>query len=267
MILQQIAEETKKRISEEKKICSLLEMKRNAELVGRERRGEPLETPFLFEKTLAVDGFHFICEVKKASPSKGVIAPDFPYLEIAKEYEAAGASCISVLTEPNHFLGRKEYLKEISEAMKIPVLRKDFILDEYQIYEAKVLGADAVLLIVALLNEQKLKHFLTICKELSLTALVETHDESEIQTAVKTGASLIGINNRNLSNFQVDIETCIRLRPYIPKGITVVAESGITTAEDIQNIRAAGIQAVLIGETMMRSKNKYGLLRELRGDC
>lgn len=268
MILQQIAEETVRRVREEKEICSLSEMKRKAEKpASKEQFKIRNREPFLFQKILATEGFHFICEVKKASPSKGVIASEFPYLEIAKEYEAAGAACISVLTEPNHFQGRKEYLKEISETVTIPVLRKDFIVDEYQIYEAKLLGATAVLLIAALLDEKKLRGFLKICNELMLSALVETHDDAEIQIAVNAGASLIGINNRNLNNFQVDINNCIRLRPLIPDGITVVAESGIETAEDIQRIHSAGISAVLIGETMMRCTDKKDMLKKLRGDC
>ena len=207
----------------------------------------------------------FICECKKASPSKGMIAPDFPYRKIAKEYEMAEADCISVLTEPKWFLGKNEYLKEIAETVHIPCLRKDFTVDEYMIYEAKLLGASAVLLIVSILSEQQLKEYIAICDELGLSALVETHNETEIQSALSVGARIIGVNNRNLKDFSVDTENSRRLRNNIPKDILFVSESGIQTADDVQALRNIGVDAVLIGETLMKAKNKRQKLNELRG--
>ena len=211
---------------------------------------------FEFEKALKKDGISLICEVKKASPSKGIIAEDFPYLEIAKDYEAAGADCISVLTEPKWFLGRDKYLKEITDNVSVPVIRKDFVVDEYMIYEAKLLGAKAVLLICSILDEQKIKYYKGICDELGLSALVEAHDEKEIEMAINAGARLIGVNNRNLKNFSVDINNSKRLRDLVPEDVIFVAESGVKTHEDIEAFKAAKVDAVLVGETLMRAKDK-----------
>ena len=220
---------------------------------------------FAFEQALRKEGVSFICECKKASPSKGLIAPNFPYLEIAKEYEAAGADCISVLTEPKWFLGNDEYLKEIAESVLIPCLRKDFTVNEYQIYQAKVLGASAVLLICSILTEDQMKDYIRICDELGLSALVEVHDEREVQTALNTGARIIGVNNRNLKDFSVDTGNSRRLRELIPPDVLFVSESGVQTAEDVSALRKIGADAVLIGETLMRASDKRAKLAELRG--
>ena len=232
---------------------------------SRERvRQQKTSSCFEFEKALKRQGLSFICECKRASPSKGLIAPDFPYLDIAREYEAAGADCISVLTEPKWFLGRDEYLKEIASAVKIPCLRKDFTVDEYMIYEAKLLGASAVLLICALLDEAKLRNYIAICDSLGLSALVEAHDETEIKLAVDSGARVIGVNNRNLRDFSVDFSNSRRLRELVPENILFVAESGVKTREDVRALRECGVNAVLIGETLMRSEDKRGMLEYLR---
>ncbi|MGF7144651.1 indole-3-glycerol phosphate synthase [Anaerotaenia torta] len=207
----------------------------------------------------------FICEIKKASPSKGVIAEDFPYLDIAREYVSAGADAISVLTEPEYFQGDDRYLSEISREVPLPVIRKDFTLDEYQIYEAKLLGADAVLLICSLLDTVRIKDYLALCNELGMSALVEAHSAEEIASALEAGARIIGVNNRNLKTFQVDIQNSIRLRSLVPENIIFVAESGIQSPGDIAALRAAGVDAVLIGETLMRSGNKKEELDHLRG--
>lgn len=222
-------------------------------------------TGFPFEKALREGDVSFICECKKASPSKGLIAEDFPYVAIAKEYEAAGASCISVLTEPKWFLGSDNYLKEISEAVSIPCLRKDFTVDEYMIYEAKLLGADAVLLICALLPEETMKSYIAVCDLLGLSALVEAHDEKEIASAIRAGARIIGVNNRNLKDFSVDVHNSERLRRLAPESVLFVAESGIRTAADIDVLRRAHVNAVLIGETLMRAPDKKAMLDALRG--
>ena len=220
---------------------------------------------FAFEKALRKSGLSFICECKKASPSKGIIAQDFPYLEIAKEYEKAGADCISVLTEPRWFMGSNEYLKEIAENVSIPILRKDFTIDEYMIYEAKVLGASAVLLIVSILSEDKIRKYLSICDDLGLSALVEIHDENEAKTAINSGARIIGVNNRNLKDFSVDNSLAARLRRDVPEDIVFVSESGIKTADDIKTVRESKADAVLVGETLMRAADKKEALRSLRG--
>jgi indole-3-glycerol phosphate synthase len=219
--------------------------------------------PFPFERTLASDDLSFICEVKKASPSKGVIAEDFPYLEIAKEYEKGGAAAISVLTEPEFFLGSEHYLREISAIVQIPVLRKDFIIDEYQLYEAKLWGAKAVLLICALLEQETLSSYLKIAKELALDCLVEIHNEAEAQEALAAGARIIGINNRDLVTFNVDTGLTSRLRKIIPEGILTVAESGIKSFDDVRKIKETGVDAVLIGESLMRCEDRKKFLREL----
>lgn len=221
---------------------------------------------FEFEKALAKDGMSFICECKKASPSKGVIAENFPYLQIAKDYEKAGADCISVLTEPKWFLGSDEYLREISESVSIPCIRKDFTVDEYMIYEAKVLGAKAVLLICSILTGEQIRNYIEICDKLGISALVEAHDENEIKTAVNVGSRIIGVNNRNLSDFTVDTGNSRRMRELVPSDIIFVSESGVKNAEDIKLLREAGADAVLIGETFMRADDKTAKLAELRGN-
>lgn len=256
-ILDKLADYARERVESAKKDISLEEIKDKAYALPK---GD-----FAFEKALKKDELSFICECKKASPSKGLIAADFPYLEIAKEYEKAGADCISVLTEPKWFLGNNDYLKEIAENVKIPCIRKDFTVDEYMIYEAKVLGASAVLLIVAILSDNQLKDYIKICDELGLSALVEAHDEQEVKTALEAGARIIGVNNRNLKDFSVDTENSKRLRNLIPCDIIFVSESGVKTAEDVKAIREIGANAVLIGETLMKAPDKEQKLNELRG--
>ncbi|MDE6102297.1 MAG: indole-3-glycerol phosphate synthase TrpC [Ruminococcus sp.] len=221
---------------------------------------------FEFEKALSKDGMSFICECKKASPSKGIIAEDFPYLQIAKDYEKAGADCISVLTEPKWFLGSDEYLREITENVSIPCIRKDFTVDEYMIYEAKVLGAKAVLLICSILTGEQIKNYIKICDTLGISALVEAHDENEIKTAINAGSRIIGVNNRNLSDFTVDTGNSRRMRELVPSDIIFVSESGVKNADDIKLLREAGADAVLIGETLMRADDKTAKLAELRGN-
>lgn len=210
------------------------------------------------------DGLSFICECKKASPSKGLIEPDFRYLEIAREYEAAGADCISVLTEPKWFLGSDEYLKEIAKTVSIPCIRKDFTVNEYQIYQAKTLGAAAVLLICSILSEEQLGEYIKICDSLGISALVEIHDEKEAGMAVRAGARIIGVNNRNLKDFTVDTANSKKLRDLIPDDIIFVSESGVKSTDDIRAIREIGADAVLIGETLMRADDKKAKLDELR---
>lgn len=260
MILDEIAEKARVRVAESKKRISPDVMAEKAK-----QKAKATE-PFRFEKALAKDGVSFICEVKKASPSKGVIAGDFDYLAIAKDYEKAGADAISVLTEPDYFLGSIDYLAEIAEHVKTPLLRKDFVVDEYMIDEAKAAGASAVLLICALLDEETLNRYHKHCDELGLSALVEAHDEDEIQMAVRAGARIIGVNNRNLKDFTVDIHNGIRLRKKVPKEILFVAESGIKTRENIVELEKGCVNAVLIGETFMRSENKEQMLQQLKGE-
>ena len=219
---------------------------------------------FLFEQALKKEDLAFICECKKASPSKGLIAPEFPYITIAKEYEEAGADCISVLTEPKWFLGKDDYLREIAENVQIPCLRKDFTVDEYMIYEAKILGAQAILLICAILSEEQLQSYIGICDELGLSALVEAHDETEVEMAVKSGARIIGVNNRNLHDFSVDTKNSRRLRELIPTDVLFVSESGVKSAEDVRILREIGADAVLIGETLMRAVDKKQKMNELK---
>ena len=223
------------------------------------------DTGYPFEKALGAPGISFICEVKKASPSKGLIAAEFPYLSIAREYEAAGAAAISCLTEPDFFLGSDEYLREIAAAVKIPVLRKDFTVDPYMIYEAKVLGASAVLLICAILSDSELLEYGKIARALGLSALVEAHDEREVERALRVEHGIVGVNNRDLKTFTVDCGNSVRLRKMVPDDRLFVSESGIRTAEDIAVLRQNGTDAVLIGETLMRSPDKAAALRELRG--
>lgn len=258
MILDEIADKTKIRVAELKKKRPLAEVKAQALSLDS-------NTNFPFEKALRTEDIAFICEVKKASPSKGVIAESFPYLKIAKDYESAGANAISVLTEPYYFKGSDEYLTEIANAVSIPVLRKDFTVDSYQIYEAKIIGASAVLLICALLNTDTLTEYLNIAHGLGLSAIVEAHTEEEIHSAVKSGAHIIGVNNRNLKTFEVDVTTSVRLRRFVPETAIFISESGIKTADDIAVLRKNKTDAVLIGETFMRSTDKKQMLNKLRG--
>lgn len=256
-ILNQLSNHAKERTVKAKQKIPLEEVKQQARLLPK--------GTFAFENALKRPGISFICECKKASPSKGLIAPEYPYLEIAKEYEAAGADSISVLTEPKWFLGSNRHLKEIANSISVPCLRKDFTVDEYMIYEAKLLNASAVLLICSILTEKQVKEYISICDELGLSALVETHDESEVHMALSSGARIIGVNNRNLKDFTVDTENSRRLRELIPQEVLFVSESGVTGAEDVSKLREIGADAVLIGETLMRSPDKTAKLAELRG--
>ncbi|MBS6952350.1 MAG: indole-3-glycerol phosphate synthase TrpC [Enterocloster asparagiformis] len=284
MILEQIAASTRKRVEQEKmerppeqvKRQALDAVKRERETAEREQAAEgeaaapgagrrlPGAGLNPFEAALRKPGMSFICEVKKASPSKGVIAEEFHYKEIAAEYERAGADAVSVLTEPEYFQGCSMYLEEIHRQVKLPLLRKDFVVDEYQIYDAKLLGASAVLLICSLLKGDKLKRFHSLCGELGLAALVEAHDDEEVSMAAEAGARIIGINNRNLKTFEVDFSNALRLRRLVPRETVFVAESGIRTAEDIRRLAEARVDAVLIGETLMRAGDKAAMLKELR---
>lgn len=257
-ILHTIADATRIRVAEAKKLHSLEEIKAKALSMDA-------NTGFPFEKALAAEHMSFICECKKASPSKGVIAEEFDYVQIAKDYEKAGASCISVLTEPQWFMGRNEYLQEITANVSIPCIRKDFTVDEYMIYEAKLLGASAVLLICSILDEDTVREYIKVADSLGLSALVETHDEDEIAMAIRAGARIIGVNNRNLKDFTVDIHNSPRLRKLVPRDILFVAESGIKTREDIVCLEEGFVDGVLIGETLMRADNKKEMLDELKG--
>lgn len=259
MILDDIAEKTRGRVGVLKKQRTLSSIRREAEQLGK---GEA----YLFQRALEQPGISFICEVKRASPSKGIIAEDFPYVEIGREYEQAGAAAISVLTEPYYFMGSNTYLTEIAEAVTLPVLRKDFIIDEYQIFEAKTIGASAVLLIAALLEPEQLKEYLAITHCLGMSALVEAHTEEEAEKAMRSEAKIIGVNNRNLQTFEVDITTSARLRSRIPREIIFVSESGIKTPRDIALLAENHTDAVLIGETLMRSPDKKEQLALLRGE-
>lgn len=256
-ILDQLADYARERTALAKQALPIEEVKRQALTLPK--------GAFSFENALKKPGISFICECKKASPSKGLIAPDFPYLQIAKEYEAAGADCISVLTEPKWFLGSDAYLREIATEVSIPCLRKDFTVDEYMIYEAKLLGASAVLLICSILSEQQIKEYISICDGLGLSALVEAHDEEEVKMALGSGARMIGVNNRNLKDFTVDTENSRRLRSLIPKDVLFVSESGVKDGEDVRRLREIGADAVLVGETLMRAPDKKAKLAALRG--
>jgi indole-3-glycerol phosphate synthase len=263
-ILGKIASRTVIRVAKAKEVLPPEQTRRQAlALAEKERPANMGSAPLPFERALAAPGLSFICEVKKASPSKGVIAEDFPWLEIAKDYEEGGAAAISVLTEPEFFLGSDQYLREISAAVKVPTLRKDFIIDPYQLYEAKLLGAKAVLLICALLEPETLSSFIGIANELSLDCLVEIHSEAEAEEALACGARIIGINNRDLVTFNVDTGLTSRLRKLIPSGVLTVAESGIKTAADVRELKDTGVDAVLIGESLMCAADRKLLLREL----
>ena len=255
-ILDRLADHARERVEEAKRRMSPGEIRQKALSM---QKGN-----FAFENALKKPDIAFICECKKASPSKGLIAPEFPYLQIARDYEAAGADAVSVLTEPKWFLGNDGYLREIAQAVTIPCLRKDFIMDEYMIYEAKLLGASAVLLICSILPEEQIKECIGICDELGLSALVEAHDKDEVESALRAGARVIGVNNRNLKDFSVDTENSRRLRQMIPQQVLFVSESGVGSAEDVSRLRQIGADAVLIGETLMRAEDKKAKLLELK---
>ena len=256
-ILNKIASATRQRYAEIMKTTPMSQIKANA--LAMPQGG------FEFETALKKQGLSYICEVKKASPSKGLISPDFPYLEIARKYEAAGADCISCLTEPQWFLGSNEYLRRIAEAVSIPVLRKDFTVCDYQIYEAKLLGASAVLLICALLSQDEIREYTAVCDALGMSALAEAHDEREIESALLAGARIIGVNNRNLKDFSVDVNNSTRYRKMIPQNVLFVSESGIKTRADTAALEQNKTDAVLIGEALMRSPDIANALKELKG--
>ena len=256
-ILDEIVEDTYRRVAFERTIHPFPDVKEGCMV-------RPRRTGFPFTRALEADGISFICEVKKASPSKGIITEDFPYLDIAMEYEDIGASAISVLTEPHFFKGSDRYLEEIADTVRTPILRKDFIIDEYQIYRAKEIGASAILLIAAILDDRQLSGYREIAESLGMSVLVETHDEREVQRAVSSGAGIIGVNNRDLRNFTVDIRNSLRLRELIPDDVITVSESGIRGKEDISRLRDAGFDAVLVGETFMRSTDKRATIEAMR---
>lgn len=261
MILDKIVESTKVRVKNIYETQDVEEIKSKAfEMAKNDSH------MFDFEQKLMTKPIAFICEVKKASPSKGLIAEDFDYIQIAKDYEKAGASAISVLTEPDYFMGSSRYLNEISENVNIPLLRKDFVIDEIQIYEAKVIGASAVLLICAILDDSTLMRYIKLADSLGLSALVEAHDEEEIKMAVHCGARIIGVNNRNLKDFTVDIDNSVKLRKLVDKEILFVSESGIKTSKDIKRLVDNNVNAVLIGETLMRSNDKGKMLNDLKSE-
>ncbi len=255
-ILDELAAYAKERVEEAKRKVPLSEMKSLALSMQKD--------DFSFERALKKEGLSFILECKKASPSKGLIAEDFPYLDIAKDYEEAGADAVSVLTEPKWFLGRNEYLKEIAGEISLPVLRKDFTVDEYMIYEAKTISASAVLLICSLLSREQLLEYIEIADSLGLSALVEAHDEKEIETALSVNARIIGVNNRNLKDFSVDTKNSKRLRTLIPEDVLFVSESGVSDERDVADVKAFGADAVLIGEAMMKAKDKKEMLLKLK---
>lgn len=273
MILDQLADYARLRVEKDKKAVPFSEIRRIAEAAALAAAqapaaptfGEPpRREPFAFEKALKKPGLSFICEVKKASPSKGIIAEDFPYLDIAAGYEQAGADCISVLTEPKWFLGSDQIFKEIRAEIGLPMIRKDFTVDAYQIYQARAMGADAVLLICALLPTEVIREYLSICDHLGMTALVEAHDEAEIASAAAAGARVIGVNNRNLKTFTVDFSNSRRLRQLVPEHALFVAESGVKGPEDIRALAGLGADGVLVGEALMRADDKKQTLAQFR---
>lgn len=256
-VLDKLADYARERTEKEKEDLPLLEIRRQAEKLPKKN--------FEFENALKGEGISFICECKKASPSKGIIASDFRYLEIAKDYEKAGADCISVLTEPKWFLGDDRYLSEISSNVSVPCLRKDFTVDEYMIYKARLLGASAVLLICSILDEKQIKEYIAVCETLGLSALVEAHDENEIISAQKAGARIIGVNNRNLKDFSVDTQNSERLKTLVSGDVLFVSESGVKARKDVEKLIEIDCDAVLVGETLMRAKDKTAALKELKG--
>lgn len=255
-ILNELAAAAKARVAAAKRSRSEQSIRRDAEALGK--------SGFHFEEALKKEGVSFICECKKASPSKGLIAPDYPYVQIARDYQTAGADCLSVLTEPTRFLGSDRHLSEIAAAVSIPLLRKDFTVDSYMLYEAKTLGASAVLLICAILDVKQISDYIAVCDSLGLSALVEAHDKAEIESACKAGARIIGVNNRNLRDFSVNPENSRALRTYVPEGVLFVAESGIKTRADVAALESVA-DGVLIGETLMRSPDKTAAINLLRG--
>ena len=254
-ILDELAEYSRKRVREDRARTPIEELKKRCVINGREH---------VFYDALKKDGLSFICEIKKASPSKGIIAEEFPYLDIARQYENAGADCVSCLTEPSRFLGSDKIFTEIRSQINTPMIRKDFTVDEYQIYQAKCMGADAVLLICAILGAGTIEKYLYICDELKIDALVEAHNEAEIKDAVSAGAKIIGVNNRNLRDFSVDITNAERLREVVPETCVYVAESGVKNAADVTAIARSGADAVLVGEAFMRADDKAAMLKEFR---
>lgn len=258
-ILDQLADAARKRVERQKESIPFGEMKERA-------LREPVTQEFAFERAIGAGGIRFICECKKASPSKGLIAPEFPYLDIAVAYEKSGAAAVSVLTEPEWFLGSDRYLQEIADTVHIPCLRKDFTVDPYMIYQAKLLHASAVLLICALLDTDTLKKDIEICDRLGLSALVEAHDENELDSAVRAGARIIGVNNRNLKDFTVDLSNSLRLREKAPDSVLFVAESGIHTQEDVRTLESYGVNAVLVGEQLMRAADPGTELKKLKSE-
>ena len=258
-ILDDLAGHARARVEAAKRLHPLDELKALSAAKGKADHGE---RPF--EAALATPDLSFICEVKRASPSKGLIAEDFPYVQIAKDYEAAGADAISCLTEPRWFLGSDEIFKQIHHAQDLPMLRKDFTVDEYQLFEAHLMGASCVLLICSLLDSATIERYLGICDELALSALVEAHDADEVRRAVAAGARIVGVNNRNLKDFSVDFENAKRLRELIPSDVVYVAESGVTGPSDVAEVRATGADAVLVGEALMRAHDKKAMLQRMR---
>lgn len=260
-ILDEIARSTRERVERNKSLFSLEELKRiyDAGYDNLDRFGNGR-----FYNAIKKTGLSFICEIKKASPSKGVISKNFPYIEIAKEYEDAGADCISCLTEPDYFLGSDDIFVTVRERADAPMLRKDFVVDEYQIYQARLMGADAILLIAAITEPEDLKSYISTAKNIGLDVLVEAHNENEINSAIDAGADIIGVNNRNLKDFSVDISNALTLKEKVPEKILFVAESGISSAEDIKTLKNSGTDAVLMGEVLMRSKNIPETIREMR---
>ena len=256
-ILQTIAAHARTRVAADRAKISLEELKALCQEAGP-GHGEQ------FVSALNRPGLSFLCEIKKASPSKGLISPDFPYLDIARAYEAAGADGVSCLTEPKWFLGSDDIFRQVRRTISLPMLRKDFTVDEYQIYQARLMGANAVLLIVSLLDGETLKGYLDLCRSLGLAALVETHDGQEVDAALNAGAEIIGVNNRNLKDFSVDFSNAARLRDRIPPGVLYVAESGLTGPEDAAALKRLGADAALVGEALMRAPDKGAMLASLR---
>ena len=256
-ILDTIADHARLRVAQDKERIGAEAMRELA------ARGGPANGKAFYD-AVGKPGMSFICEVKKASPSKGVIDPVFDYLAIARAYEAAGADCVSCLTEPKWFLGSDDIFRDIRGVISTPMLRKDFVVDEYQLYQAKVMGANCALLICAILDLSTLERYLGICADLGLAALTEAHDETEIAAAVAAGAKMIGVNNRNLKDFSVDLGNAQRLRERIPAGTLYVAESGVKTPADAAAMRAVGADAILMGEALMRAPDKAAALAAMR---
>ena len=258
MILEDIVESTKERVEKNKKYRSIYELKEKAFQM-------PIDQSFSFQKALEKEGMSYILEVKRHSPSKGQIVSRFDFKEIAKEYEMIGADAISVVTEPDYFKGDDDFLKEIKKIVKIPVLRKDFVVDEYMVYEAKLLGADAILLITGILDEITLMRCINLAHNLGMSALVEAHSSLQIKKALRVGAKIIGVNNRDLRDFSVDIHNTVALRQLVSDDVIFVSESGIRTRKDIESLENNHVQGVLIGETMMKSQQKRHTLEVLKG--